>query len=308
MVTSTWQTFLHKRSATFLLAVMVIASGFVGNTQEAQAAITKAACEALGTGYSCLAASDPAAAGRESVDQCNMNTGFPIVTGNCYKPLPPPSNTGPGTTTGSGSNTGPGTSTGPGSNTSPGTTTGTTTGTTATGTGVTTISFQNPLQYNTVQDVLGSLLTTLQGIIVILCIIFIIIGAILYITSAGDSKRTSAGKLAITAALIGLAIAIAAPSFLKEISNILGWNNTPANVSASLSISAILTNVLNFLLGIVGIIAIIMLVIGAIMYLSAAGDEDRIDTGKSIVKYSIIGIIIAFSALLLVKQVATFFL
>jgi hypothetical protein len=163
------------------------------------------------------------------------------------------------------------------------------------------------LKFNTVEGVLGSLLFTLRSIIVLLAIIFIIIGALLYITSAGDSKRTTAGKVAITAALIGLILVIAAPSFLKEISSILGWNNVPGNVSASLSLSAILTNVLNFLLGIVGIIAMIMLVIGSLMYLSAAGDEERIDTGKSIVKYSIIGIIIAFSALILVKQIATFF-
>ena len=50
-----------------------------------------------------------------------------------------------------------------------------------------------------------------------------------------------------------------------------------------------------------------MLVVGAFMYLTAAGDEDRIDTGKKIVKYSIIGIAIALAALVLVRQVASFF-
>jgi type IV secretory pathway VirB2 component (pilin) len=79
-------------------------------------------------------------------------------------------------------------------------------------------------------------------------------------------------------------------------------------VSGAISLTAILTNILTFLTGIAGILAIIMLIIGAIMYLSAAGDEDRIDTGKKIVKFSIIGIIIAFSALLLVKQIASLFI
>ncbi len=187
------------------------------------------------------------------------------------------------------------------------------TGTPTPGTGVTTggatsVSFANPLQFNTVQDVLGSLLLTLRGIIVILAIIFIVIGAVLYITSAGDSKRIETAKSAITASMIGLALGIAAPSFLKEISTILGWNAAPVEVSGALSLTAILTNVLTFLTGIVGILAIIMLVIGALMYLSAAGDEDRIDDGKKIVKFSIIGIIIAFAALIIVKQIAGFFL
>jgi glucose uptake protein GlcU len=60
-------------------------------------------------------------------------------------------------------------------------------------------------------------------------------------------------------------------------------------------------------LSIVGVVALIMLVVGAFMYLTAAGEEDRIDTGKSIVKYSIIGIAIALAALVLVRQVASFF-
>lgn len=50
-----------------------------------------------------------------------------------------------------------------------------------------------------------------------------------------------------------------------------------------------------------------MLVIGGIMYLMAAGNEDQIDRGKKIVKYSIIGILIALASLVLVKQVAGFF-
>lgn len=156
---------------------------------------------------------------------------------------------------------------------------------------------------------MGSLLGTLRGIIVVLSIVFIVIGAILYITSAGDEGRMKTAKAAITASMIGLALGIAAPSFLKEIGQILGWgavNNT--EVSGAKTLTEIATNVLNFLLSIVGILGIIMLVVGGIMYLTAAGDENRIDTGKSIVKYSIIGIIVALASLVLVSQIANFFL
>lgn len=180
-------------------------------------------------------------------------------------------------------------------------------GTATTNTSPQSTSFTNPLQYNTVQDVLGGLLSALQGIIVILSIIFIVIGAVMYVTSGGNSKQIESAKSAITAAMIGLAIGIAAPSFLKEISGILGWNSAPADVSGAISLTQILTNVLTFLTGIVGILSIIMLIIGALMYLTSAGDEDRIDDGKKIVKYSIIGIIVAFAALVIVKQVAALF-
>ena len=134
----------------------------------------------------------------------------------------------------------------------------------------------------------------------------IIIGAFLYITSAGDEGRMTQGKKAILAALIGLALGIAAPAFLREIASILGWGtpNLPSGVGTSLTLIQIATNVLNFLLTIIGILAIIMLVIRDIMYLTAAGNEDTLDKGKKIVKYSLIGITIALASLVLVKAVA----
>lgn len=174
-------------------------------------------------------------------------------------------------------------------------------------TGMVTVGVTNPLNFTTVNDLLAKILTFLQTFIVILALIFIIIGAFLYISSGGDSGRVEAGKKCITAALIGLALGIAAPAFLRQIADILGWTAAPpTGVGTSLTLIQIATNILNFLLSIVGVVALIMLVIGAFMYLTAAGDEDRIDTGKKIAKYSIIGITIALAALVLVRQIAAF--
>jgi hypothetical protein len=64
---------------------------------------------------------------------------------------------------------------------------------------------------------------------------------------------------------------------------------------------------LDFLLGIVGIIAVIMLLIGGIAYMTAGGDTKRAETGRDIVKNALIGIAIVMSALILVKQIAAFF-
>ena len=77
--------------------------------------------------------------------------------------------------------------------------------------------------------------------------------------------------------------------------------------AGALSLGGILQNVLNFLLSMVGILAIIMLVIGGLLYFAAAGDEKRADTAKSIVKFSIIGIAVSLAALVIVTQIANFF-
>ena len=169
------------------------------------------------------------------------------------------------------------------------------------------ITFDPPTQYTTVETFLDSVLGFMRNIVVLLALVFLVIGALLYITSAGNDKRVGAAKAAITAALIGLAIVMVAPSFLKELAGVLGWNNLPSQASSALTLTEIATYVLNFLLAIIGVLAIIMLLIGAIMYFLSAGDEKRANTGKDIVKYAIIGIIVAFSALVIVRQIADFF-
>ena len=128
------------------------------------------------------------------------------------------------------------------------------------------------------------------------------------LASAGSPETVEKGKKAITMALVGLALGIAAPSILKELAGILGWNTgVPANVTAAMTLSAIAVKTLNFLLGITGVLALIMLVIGAIMYLTSAGDETRIDSGKKIFKYSLLGLILVMSSMVIVKQIALFF-
>ena len=165
----------------------------------------------------------------------------------------------------------------------------------------------NPLSFGTVDGLLERVLGYLQTVIVTIALIFLLVGGFLYITSSGDSGRIDTAKNCIFYALFGLAIGIAAPAFIKQIYDILGVGAPvlPAG-STSLTVLEIAKKVLDFLLSVVGVVAIIMLVVGAIMYLTAAGDEDRIDTGKKIAKYSIIGIMIALASIVLVRQLANF--
>lgn len=68
-------------------------------------------------------------------------------------------------------------------------------------------------------------------------------------------------------------------------------------------IKGILTNILNFLLGMVGIIAIISFVVSGIQYFLAAGDETIMQTAKRNMLYSTIGIIIALSGFIVVRAI-----
>lgn len=77
-------------------------------------------------------------------------------------------------------------------------------------------------------------------------------------------------------------------------------------ISSAPNIPQLLLNILNFLLQIFGIIAIIALVISGIIYLTSFGDEDRIKTAKKSVTYSIIGIVVALSGMIVIKTMKIF--
>lgn len=68
-------------------------------------------------------------------------------------------------------------------------------------------------------------------------------------------------------------------------------------------IADILSSILSWLLGVLGVIAIISFVISGIMYLTASGNERQLDTAKRAMTYSIIGVVVALSGYIVVRAV-----
>lgn len=169
-----------------------------------------------------------------------------------------------------------------------------------------TVCFVNPLQSDDPIKILSGLLTVLQGIVAIIAIIMIIIGGIMYMFSGVNEKSVETAKKIIGGAVIGLAIIVAAPAFLKELLGVLGGTNIPvdSSISNAPSLKTIAENILKVLLSIAGILAIIGLMVGSVFYTTAYGDEDRMKKGKDIVVASIIGVLIAMAALVIVSQIA----
>lgn len=61
-------------------------------------------------------------------------------------------------------------------------------------------------------------------------------------------------------------------------------------------ISVLIQKILDWVAGIIMVIALIMLLFSAILYLTAGGSEDRVGKAKSYLLYAIIGIVIAVLA------------
>lgn len=69
------------------------------------------------------------------------------------------------------------------------------------------------------------------------------------------------------------------------------------------SIKNILSNGVEWLLGIFGIVSLIAFVVSGIMYLVSSGDDGAMQKAKRAMTYSIIGVIVGLSAFLIIQAV-----
>jgi len=65
----------------------------------------------------------------------------------------------------------------------------------------------------------------------------------------------------------------------------------------------VVVNVMNWLMAILGILAILMIVVAGMLYLTAAGDEKKTETAKNIIMYVVIGVAVALTAYTIVYTV-----
>ncbi len=171
--------------------------------------------------------------------------------------------------------------------------------------------FNNPIGVSDdITAFFEAVMVHLQGIIAFVAVMFIIIGGILYMSSGGNQAMATAGKICITSAIIGFALAAAGPSFLYQIKfSVYGDVNAavPTSINAAPTVIQIVERVTTFLLSIVGIIGIIGLTISGLLYLFAAGDSSQSQKAKEAIKYSIGGIVVAGAALIIIRQIVLFF-
>ncbi len=165
--------------------------------------------------------------------------------------------------------------------------------------------YPNPLTVNSFTQWFSNLLVQIQGIVGWLAVIMIVVGGMIYLTSGGRATQITLAKTIITFALVGFAIAVAAPSLLREIRDIAagGVGGGGELITNATPIVDIVTNVMNFALTIIGILATIGFIISGIMYISAGGDSLRAQTAKRMLLYSVIAVAITGASLIILKQV-----
>ncbi len=69
------------------------------------------------------------------------------------------------------------------------------------------------------------------------------------------------------------------------------------------ALPALVRNVINILLFVVGLIAVIMIIIGAIRYVTSNGEQASITSAKNTILYAVVGLVVAMLAYAIVNFV-----
>lgn len=77
----------------------------------------------------------------------------------------------------------------------------------------------------------------------------------------------------------------------------------PSGVPTATNANELILKIINWLLAFIGSLAVLMIVVAGIMYITSAGDEGRVDTAKKYLTYSIVGLVVALLGYVIVLTV-----
>ena len=82
-----------------------------------------------------------------------------------------------------------------------------------------------------------------------------------------------------------------------------GINDVNPGGGTTTDLNSMIKNVLNWIFGVIGIVAVIMIIIGGFNMMISSGDPGKVKKGKDTILYGIIGLVIALLAFAIVNFV-----
>lgn len=136
-----------------------------------------------------------------------------------------------------------------------------------------------------------NILTDITVIAAYLVLGYVIYGGYLYMFSSGDPGKAAAGKKTLTQAFIGLAIVLSAYTIFSAI-RIALIGNQAFSFENGVDGGEMVTNLIQWVVGIAGAVAVIFIVVGAFGYITANGDPGKLQKAKTTILYALIGLVI----------------
>lgn len=71
------------------------------------------------------------------------------------------------------------------------------------------------------------------------------------------------------------------------------------------NVDTVVSSVVNILMWIVGIVSVVMIVVGGMKYTMSNGDANKVQSAKNTILYSVVGVVVAVTAYVIVNFVVT---
>lgn len=118
-------------------------------------------------------------------------------------------------------------------------------------------------------------------------------------------KKTFKQLLIVTGlTILGLTIFNVAPVFAQ---GLISPGDVPGRIAeqtgGATSARQLILTIVNFFLGFLGLLSVIMIIYGGFMYVTAGGAPEGVDKAKKIIMYAVIGIIIILLSFAIVNTV-----
>lgn len=142
-----------------------------------------------------------------------------------------------------------------------------------------------------IAQIATNILTDLTVIAAYLVLGYVIYGGYLYMFSSGDPGKAAAGKKTLTQAFIGLAVVLSAYTIFGAI-RIALIGNQAFSFENGVDGGEMVTNLIQWVVGIGGAVAAIFIIVGAAGYITSNGDPGKLQKAKTTILYALIGLAI----------------
>jgi len=126
---------------------------------------------------------------------------------------------------------------------------------------------------------------------------YILYGGFLFITGGGNASQIEKARKSIFGAVIGLIISFGAIAITNLVFNVLIGGGTPNEFGVrQISAEDLLQNGLNLTYYIVGILAVVVIVLAGLSYVTSAGDSGKVTRAKNMILYAVVGLVVVIAA------------
>ena len=138
-------------------------------------------------------------------------------------------------------------------------------------------------------------------IIGILAVAFIIYGGFQYLTSSGSPERAAGAMKTIVNASVGLVIALGVMALQNLIWDIVTVGSSNDYGVYTGSTSDVVESALNLVFYVGGAIAVVMIIISGLNYITSSGDPGKMTKAKNTLLYAIVGLVVIIAAWTITK-------